>query len=77
MEDYCQFIETKKRKALRSGFKLDQDQLNPKLKDFQRFIVQKALHHGKYALFADTGLGKTFMQLEWASHVSSIQKSLC
>jgi DNA modification methylase len=69
MDDYCQFIETKKRKALRSGFKLDQDQLNPKLKDFQRFIVQKALEHGKYALFADTGLGKTFMQLEWANHV--------
>lgn len=69
MDDYCQFIETKKRKALRSGFKLDQDQLNPKLKDFQSFIVQKALEHGKYALFADTGLGKTFMQLEWANHV--------
>jgi DNA modification methylase len=40
------------------------------LKDFQRFIVSKALEHGKYALFADTGLGKTFMQLEWARNVS-------
>ncbi len=40
------------------------------MKDFQRFIVSKALEHGKYALFADTGLGKTFMQLEWARNVS-------
>jgi DNA modification methylase len=68
--EYCQFIETKKKKAIKIGFNVNQEDLNPKLKDFQRFIVSKALEHGKYALFADTGLGKTFMQLEWAFHVS-------
>ena len=68
--NYDQFLETKKKRAIKSGFKIDENQLNSNLKDFQRYIVPKALEHGKYALFADTGLGKTFMQLEWAYHVS-------
>lgn len=68
--EYLEFIETKKKKALKSGFKVNSDSLNPNLKDFQRYIVPKALEHGKYALFADTGLGKTFMQLEWAYQVT-------
>jgi DNA modification methylase len=33
---------------------------------FQRALVIWALKRGRAALFADTGLGKTFMQLEWA-----------
>jgi DNA modification methylase len=68
--EYTEFLETKKKRANKSGFTIDPDLLNPKLKDFQRYIVPKALEHGKYALFADTGLGKTFMQLEWAYQVS-------
>jgi DNA modification methylase len=68
--EYQEFLETKKKRANKSGFTIDPDLLNPKLKDFQRYIVPKALEHGKYALFADTGLGKTFMQLEWAYQVS-------
>jgi DNA modification methylase len=67
--EYLEFLETKKKRANKSGFKIDPSLLNPKLKDFQRYIVPKALEHGKYALFADTGLGKTFMQLEWANQV--------
>jgi len=38
--------------------------------DFQKFIVKRALKAGKYAIFADCGLGKTLMQLEWANQVS-------
>lgn len=68
--EYLEFLETKKKSAIKSGFKIDPSDLNPMLKDFQRYIIPKALEHGKYALFADTGLGKTFMQLEWASHVT-------
>jgi DNA modification methylase len=33
---------------------------------FQRDLVRWAVRKGRAALFADTGLGKTFMQLEWA-----------
>lgn len=65
--DYKQFLETKKRKINESGF--DAVELNPLLFDFQKFIVNKALKAGKYAIFADCGLGKTFMQLEWAQQV--------
>lgn len=36
---------------------------------FQRDIVGWALRRGRAAIFADTGLGKTLMQLEWARHV--------
>ena len=45
--------------------------LNDSLFNFQKFIVKRALNAGKYAIFADCGLGKTFMQLEWAKCVSS------
>ena len=37
--------------------------------DFQRDIVAWALRRGRAAIFADCGLGKTPMQLEWARHV--------
>jgi ERCC4-related helicase len=42
--------------------------------DFQEFIVKRALKSGKYAIFADTGLGKTIMQLEWAHQVEKHTK---
>ena len=38
--------------------------------DFQKYIVKKALKAGKYAIFADCGLGKTPMQLDWAEKVT-------
>ena len=41
---------------------------------FQKFIVKRALKAGKYAIFADCGLGKTLMQLEWAKQVSDETK---
>jgi DNA modification methylase len=34
--------------------------------DFQRDVVMWALRKGRAALFLDTGMGKTFCQLEWA-----------
>lgn len=36
----------------------------------QRDIVRWALRKGRAAIFADTGLGKSFIALEWARHVS-------
>jgi superfamily II DNA or RNA helicase len=43
--------------------------LNEYLFDFQRDIVTWALRRGRAAIFADCGMGKTPMQLEWARHV--------
>lgn len=47
----------------------------PKLADhlfpFQKDIVKWALKRGRAAIFADCGMGKSAMQLEWAKHVVS------
>lgn len=66
---YNEFLKTKEKSHISSGFDIDQNELNDNLFDFQRFIVQKALRVGRYAIFADTGLGKTLMQLSWADQV--------
>lgn len=42
----------------------------------QSSIVDWALRRGRAAIFADTGLGKTAMQVEWARHVSSAGRVL-
>jgi DNA modification methylase len=70
MKEYLEFLETKKSKIIKSGFKINESKLNNYLFDFQKHIVVKALEHGKYAIFADCGLGKTLMQLEWANQVN-------
>lgn len=67
--NYQQFLESKKKKRIDSGFEVNDIDLSHQLFDFQKFIVKKALKKGKYAIFADCGLGKTFMQLEWANLV--------
>lgn len=65
--EYADFIKRKIRKVKETGFEVEE--LNKNLFPFQKFIVQKALKHGRYAIFADCGLGKTLMQLEWANQV--------
>jgi len=67
--EYNEFLKTKQKAVIRSGFDVDYSDLNPMLFDFQKFTVKKALKSGKYAIFADTGLGKTPMQLEIANQV--------
>lgn len=67
---YEEFIEKKIRHDTESGFDVTEQSLNSKLFDFQKYIVRKALRAGRYAIFADCGLGKTIMQLEWALRVS-------
>src|SRR5512133_880912 len=65
--NYTDFLETKRKSVIKSGFAVKK--FNSHLFEFQKFIVDRALKAGKYAIFADTGLGKTIMQLEWAHHV--------
>lgn len=43
--------------------------LPPSLFDFQRALTTWALRRGRAAIFADTGLGKSRMQLAWADAV--------
>lgn len=70
--DYIDFIKQKQKTHLHSGFDVNVSDLNPSLFDFQKEIIKRALKVGKYAIFADCGLGKTFMQLEWANQVNRV-----
>ena len=69
MEDYSNFLESKKKTFIESGFEVNENELNSNLFDFQRFIVKTALKKGRFAIFADCGLGKTLMQLSWSNAV--------
>lgn len=72
--NYLEFLKTKQKTHILSGFDVDEKKLNKNMFDFQKFIVKRALKAGKYAIFADCGLGKTLMQLEWANQVSKETK---
>ncbi|GEO26259.1 hypothetical protein AAC03nite_20440 [Alicyclobacillus acidoterrestris] len=66
---YEEFLRDKALQFTPSGFDVSRDALHSTLFDYQRDIVAWALKRGKAAIFANTGLGKTLMQLEWARHV--------
>jgi DNA modification methylase len=66
--NYDEFLKTKQKTHIFSGF--EAKNLNNNLFPFQEFIVKRALKAGKYAIFADCGLGKTLMQLSWAEQVA-------
>ena len=65
--DYSEFLETKKIAHVPSGF--DANDLHDKLFPFQKAIVKWSLKRGRSAIFADTGLGKTFMEVVFAHEV--------
>jgi len=65
--NYTDFLNKKRHSKVLAGF--EATKLNERLFPFQAKIVKDALLAGRYAIFADCGLGKTFMQLEWAAQV--------
>lgn len=69
-KDYLKFIESKQKKHISSGFKIELNEINKKAFDWQKKTIQIALQKGRFALFFDCGLGKTLMQLEWARILS-------
>lgn len=71
MESYSDFLNHKDIVVKACGFEVDRNDLNPMLYDFQKDIVRFALMKGRSAIFAECGLGKTPMQLEWAKHVAN------
>jgi DNA modification methylase/superfamily II DNA or RNA helicase len=64
--DYSTFLQSKRVTAQPAGIEVPLIDIHPMLFPFQRQLVQWALRKGHAALFADTGLGKSFMQVEWA-----------
>lgn len=70
MKPYGEFLKTKQKSVIQSGFDISESDLNPMLFNFQKFTVKRALKAGKYAIFANTGQGKTPMQLDIAYQVN-------
>lgn len=71
---YADFLATKVRRAQPLGVEVDS--VHPLLHDWQGEIVRWAARIGRAAIWADTGLGKTLMQLEWARRVAPADEAL-
>ena len=66
MLDYKKFVASKRAAFAGVGIQIEISAVHPLLMPFQRDIVRWACAKGRCAVFADTGLGKTYIQLEWA-----------
>jgi len=64
---YNEFLENKKHLIGEFGF--EPNFIPDCAFDFQRHIIEKAVRKGRIAVFADTGLGKTLIQLSIAQNV--------
>jgi len=64
--DYQDFLHQKLVANTSEGKKVEPATIHPILFPFQRDVLLWALRKGRAAIFLDTGLGKTFIQLEWA-----------
>jgi len=63
---YAEFLRSKAIVYRPSGMAVEASAIHPMLFPFQRDMVAWAVRKGRCAVFADTGLGKTLVQLEWA-----------
>ena len=61
--DYADFLAAKQPRSVAAGW--DTGPLHPSLHEWQQQIVRWAARRRTAAIFADTGLGKTRMQVEW------------
>jgi superfamily II DNA or RNA helicase len=64
--DYAQFLANKVAKVEQPGREVTAADVHPMLHDWQNELVRWAVRTSRAALWADTGMGKTVMQLEWA-----------
>ena len=64
---YEEFLQQKRHSISDSGF---EPTYFPDIAfDFQKYIIEKAVRKGRMAVFADTGLGKTLIQLSIAQNI--------
>jgi len=71
MTAYPAFLESKRLVFRSHGRTVAADEISPVLFPFQRDLTRWAVRKGRSAIFADTGLGKTLMQLEWCRLVDA------
>lgn len=62
---YAEFLAAKVRTVHADGPEVADSDIAPMLHEWQRRIVAWAVHRRRAAIWADTGLGKTFMMVEW------------
>ena len=65
--NYKQFLENKRHTLGEFGF--EANYIPDMAFDFQIHIIEKACKKGRMAVFADTGLGKTLIQLSLAQNI--------
>src|SRR5262245_39429900 len=68
-KSYQDFIAAKAPRVESAG--VEPCATHPMLFDWQAEIVKWAIRKGRAAVFADCGLGKTFMQIEWITQTSA------
>jgi DNA modification methylase len=64
--DYQKFLNTKRHIVTNYGRDISKSLIHNMLFNWQQDIVVWAVKKGRGAIFLDTGLGKTYVQLEWA-----------
>jgi hypothetical protein len=67
MNEYLKFLENKKHSIGNFGF--DANFIPDCAFDFQKYVIEKAVLKGRSAVFLDTGLGKTLVQLSIAKNI--------
>ena len=70
MTEYESFLARKTLRVQAAGLTVIPE-LNPLLFPYQRDVLQWCLRLGKAAAFLGTGMGKSFLELEWARIVSA------
>ena len=70
IDRYHEFLARKGRGFEGVGIDCQPGEVSADLFDFQREIVAWAVRKGCAAIWADTGLGKTRMQVAWADHMT-------
>ena len=64
--NYTDFLESKKHSSQNYG--IDVNFLPDKMFDFQKYVSEYAIKKGRCAVFLDTGLGKTIIELTVAKN---------
>lgn len=67
---YQDFLAAKRTRVNETGPTIHPADVHPMLHDWQAELVCWAARTGRAAIWADTGLGKTLMQVEWLRHVA-------
>jgi ERCC4-related helicase len=64
--NYTEFLESKRHSSVNYG--IEPNFIPDSMFDFQRYVADYAIRKGRCAIFLDTGLGKTIIELTIAKN---------